>query len=46
MAMALKSCCQSGDPPPPSAWIRLVRIGLYALLAIALAFVLWQQAYA
>lgn len=43
--MALKSCCQSSDPPPPSGWSRLVSIGLYALLASILAFVLWQQAH-
>jgi hypothetical protein len=42
--MAVKSCCQPSDPPPPSGWSRLVKIGLYALLAIILAFVVWQQA--
>ena len=40
----MKDCCEPAAGPPPSGPLRRLLSGvLYAVLAAALAFVLWQQ---
>ena len=40
----MKSCCaEAGAPPPRGPGRRLLSYLLYAVLAAALGFVLWQQ---